>query len=198
VSRELTDPDEYVASAIGRIMAFWGFRRNLGKIWSLLFLSPEPMTAAELRDRLGLSTGSVSMALKELQRWGAVHKRDVPGERREHYEAESDIWGTVARVMEQREVREISHVLSALETAARSADSKIADAAASADDDALVAALHRKARIRDLEQLALAGKDLLDLVVNQETVSDLVIDPDASIGGPPKPRIRIPRAPRDD
>jgi len=198
VSTELTDPDEYVAAAIGRIMAFWGFRRNLGKIWSLLFLSPEPMTATELCDRLGLSTGSVSMALKELQRWGAVRKRDVAGERREHYEAESDIWGTVARVMEQRELREVGEVLGALETAARSADTRIAEAAAQNDDRALVGALHRKNRIRELEQLALAGKDLLDLVVKQETVTGLVADPGEGSGAHRKPRIRIPRAPRED
>ncbi len=198
MSRELTDPDEYVASAIGRIMAFWGFRRNLGRIWSLLFLSPEPLTSAELCERLNLSAGSVSMALKELQRWGAVRKRDVPGERREHYAAESDIWGTVARVMEQREVREVAHVLDALETAARSADGKIADAAASGDDPALVAALFRKNRIRELEELALAGKDLLDLVIKQEAVGDLTQDPGDVSGAHRKPRIRIPRAPREE
>ncbi|MEE2829846.1 MAG: MarR family transcriptional regulator, partial [Myxococcota bacterium] len=84
--------DAQVATALGRLMAFWGFRRNLGRIWSLLFLSPEPLTAQDLCDRLKLSTGSVSMALNELQRWGAVHKRPVEGERREHYEAEGDIW----------------------------------------------------------------------------------------------------------
>ncbi|MCP4873750.1 MAG: MarR family transcriptional regulator [Proteobacteria bacterium] len=198
MSTELTDPDEYVASAIGRIMAFWGFRRNLGKIWSLLFLAPEPMTAAELCDRLGLSTGSVSMALKELQRWGAIRKRDVAGERREHYEAESDIWGTVARVMEQRELREVAQVLGALETATRSADTRIAEAAATGDDSALIGALHRKARIRELEELAMAGKDLLDLVIKQEAVGDLTTDDPDGSGIHRKPRIRIPRAPSED
>lgn len=198
MSTELTDPDEYVASAIGRIMAFWGFRRNLGKIWSLLYLSPEPMAASELCERLGLSTGSVSMALKELQRWGAVRKRDVAGERREHYEAESDIWGTVARVMEQRELREVAQVLDALETAARSADTRIADAASQGDDRALIGALHRKNRIRELEELALAGKDLLDLVIKQEAVSDLTAEPDDGSGHHRKPRMRIPRAPIED
>ncbi len=98
-------PEQTVADAIGRIMAFWGFRKNLGRIWALLYLSPDPLTAAELCEQLQLSTGSVSMALNELQRWGAVHKRFVTGDRRDHYEAEADIWGTVSRVMQQREVQ---------------------------------------------------------------------------------------------
>ena len=196
MSREQTDPDETVASAIGRIMAFWGFRRNLGRIWSYLFLAPRPLTAADLCERLNLSTGSVSMALKELQRWGAVRKRDVPGERREHYEAASDIWGTVARVMEQREAREVETVLSTLRTAERSADSRIAAASSGADDSELAAALFRKARIRELEELALAAKDLLELVIGQESAADLVREPVGRAES--KPRIRIPRAPRED
>lgn len=195
VSRELTDPDETVASAIGRIMAFWGFRRNLGRIWSYLFLSPQPLTAADLCDRLNLSTGSVSMALKELQRWGAVRKRDVAGERREHYEAESDIWGTVARVMEQRESREVDTVLATLRTAERSADSRIAKAS-SASDAELSDALFRKARIKELEELALAAKDLLELVIGQESAAALIQTPVSRADS--KPRIRIPRAPRED
>jgi DNA-binding transcriptional regulator GbsR (MarR family) len=57
--------EQRVADAIGRMMAFWGFRRNLGRIWALLYLAPAPVAAAELVERLRLSTGAVSMALSE-------------------------------------------------------------------------------------------------------------------------------------
>ncbi len=189
------DPDEYVASAIGRLMAFWGFRRNLGRIWSFLFLSPTPLTSSELCERLKLSTGSVSMALNELHRWGAIHKHHVPGDRREHYLAEPDIWKAITRVMEQREVREVEEVLDALETAERSADERIA---AAADADALAAEKFRRNRIHELTELALAGKDLLDLVLGHEAVEDIMAPPAGDAARGERGRIRIPRAPAED
>lgn len=188
------DPDEYVASAIGRLMAFWGFRRNLGRIWSFLFLSSAPLTSAELCERLKLSTGSVSMALNELHRWGAIHKHHVPGDRREHYLAEPDIWKAITRVMEQREVREVEEVLDALESAERSADERIAGAVD--DPEALAAEQFRRNRIHELTELALAGKDLLDLVLGHDAVEDIVATPPENRGE--RARIRIPRAPAEE
>ena len=38
------------------------------------------------------------MTLTELQEWGAVKKAWVVGERKEHYEAETNIWKPVSRV----------------------------------------------------------------------------------------------------
>lgn len=193
---EQPDPDEYVASAIGRLMAFWGFRRNLGRIWSFLFLSPVALTSAELCERLKLSAGSVSMALNELRRWGAIHKHHVPGDRREHFLAEPDIWKAITRVMEQREAREVEEVLDALKTAERSADERIAGAVG--DDDAMAAERFRRNRIHELTELALAGKDLLDLVLGHDAVGDIVAPPVGEAGRGELARIRIPRAPREE
>jgi HTH-type transcriptional regulator, glycine betaine synthesis regulator len=71
-----------VTELIGRLIEFWGFKRNMGRVWAILYLSPESMTAADIRDRLKLSTGAVSMTLSELSRWGVVKKLWVVGERR--------------------------------------------------------------------------------------------------------------------
>jgi DNA-binding transcriptional regulator GbsR (MarR family) len=196
MSGDLPDPDEYVASAIGRLMAFWGFRLNLGRIWSFLFLSPEPLTSAELCERLKLSTGSVSTALTELHRWGAIHKHRVPGDRREHYLAEPDIWKAITRVMEQREAREVEEVLDALKTAERSAEERILDAVD--DEGTLAAEQFRRNRIHELTELALAGKDLLDLVLGHEAVEDIMGPPSDDAARTERARVRIPRAPRED
>lgn len=186
-------PEQTVADAIGRMMAFWGFRKNLGRIWSLLYLSPAPQTAAELCEHLKLSTGSVSMALTELQRWGAVHKRFVVGDRRDHYEAEADIWGTVSRVMQQREVQQITIALDAFKAAEDALGQQVIDATAEGDEDAAADARYRSARVADLEELALAGRDLLGLLIGQRAPDDLVGEKDA-----PAPRTRLPRAPVED
>lgn len=181
-------------------MAFWGFRRNLGRIWSLLFLSPEPLTAQELCDRLKLSTGSVSMALRELQRWGAVHKRPVDGERREHYEAESDIWNTVARVLQQREVREIDQVLEALNLAQRGVEAELAEAVGADEDNKAQAANFRLERLGELQSLAHSINDLFQLILAQESADEILGEPRGDLlerrDRPRRPK--IPRAPRDD
>ncbi len=186
-------PEQTVADAIGRIMAFWGFRKNLGRLWSLLYLSPSPMTAADLCEQLKLSTGSVSMGLNELQRWGAVHKRFVAGDRRDHYEAEADIWGTVSRVMQQREVQQIALALDAFEAAEQALGREVVEAEAQDDAAAAAAARYRTARVADLEELALAGRDLRGLLLGQRAPDELVPEKPA-----PSRRPRLPRAPRED
>ena len=37
---------------VGRLIEFWGFKRNMGRVWAVLYLSPEPLTAQDLRDLL--------------------------------------------------------------------------------------------------------------------------------------------------
>ena len=192
--------DVQVATALGRLMAFWGFRRNLGRIWALLFLSPEPMTAQVLCDRLKLSTGSVSMSLGELQRWGAVRKRPVEGERKEHYEAEADIWGTIARVLQQREVREIEQIQQAIELAQRGVENEMVLAISADDEDAARAANFRSERLSELLGLASSISDLFLLVLGQESADELLDEPRSSLlERRERPRLpKIPRAPRDE
>ena len=81
-----------VADAVGELIESWGFKRNMGRMWAVLYLEDHALTAADLGERLGLSTGAVSMLLAELQQWGAIRKAWVVGERREHYEPETSIW----------------------------------------------------------------------------------------------------------
>ena len=53
------DAELEAADAVGRLMEFWGFRRHMGRIWTVLYLSPEPMTTAELSEVLQLSSSGV-------------------------------------------------------------------------------------------------------------------------------------------
>jgi HTH-type transcriptional regulator, glycine betaine synthesis regulator len=99
-----------VADQIGSLMEFWGFKRVHGRVWAILFLAQEPLSAAEIQKRLGVSVGATSMALTELRRWGAV--REVrTGERSTHFEPETNIWRLVARVLQDREKRLLDETL---------------------------------------------------------------------------------------
>ena len=95
--------DDLAADAVGDVIEHWGFRKALGRIWTVLYLAGEALTAAEIQRRLQMSTGAVSMSLSELQRWGVVRKVPRPGQRRLYFEAETDFWKMISRVVEVRE-----------------------------------------------------------------------------------------------
>ena len=91
------------ADAIGDVIEYWGFRKALGRVWAVLYLAEGPLPAAELGERLQMSSGAVSMALTELQRWAVIKRVWLPGERREFFEAEVDLWKMIAKVISERE-----------------------------------------------------------------------------------------------
>ncbi len=121
--KPMNDSPEYqaetlVADAIGDVIEFWGFRKVLGRVWAVLFLASEPLSADELAERLQVSAGSMSSALTELQRWGVVVRVPRVGERKERFEAETDFWKMISRVLSDRERSLIRSVRERLERAA--------------------------------------------------------------------------------
>ena len=105
-----------VAEAVGEVMAFWNFKPSMGRVWTTLYLSPRPLTSAELVEETGLSVGSVSMTLSELQEWGVVRHAGRTGGRR-CFEAETDVVKMVTRVFRERELGLIRETIDKLEQA---------------------------------------------------------------------------------
>ena len=103
----LDDGIRQVLDAIGDLMAFWGFQRSHGRIWSLLFLAERPLHAAELAELLDLSAGQISTSLRDLERWGVVHATRPAGHRRTSYRAETNLFQMVTRVFRERELEQI-------------------------------------------------------------------------------------------
>jgi DNA-binding transcriptional regulator GbsR (MarR family) len=151
-----------VADAVGALIENWGFKRNMGRMWTVLYLEDHPLTAAELGDRLGLSTGSVSMLLTEMQQWGVVKKTWVVGERREHYEAETSIWKLVSRVLRDRELNWIRAAREQFEAAGQEL---------SPGTDARHALIAE--RLTGLTELAQVGQHLLESVLQGAAVETL-------------------------
>jgi DNA-binding transcriptional regulator GbsR (MarR family) len=151
-----------VADAVGALIESWGFKRNMGRLWTVLYLEDHPLTAADLIERLGLSTGSVSMLLAELLQWGAIKKAWVVGERREHYEPETSLWKMVSRVFRERELNWIKQARDAFEEA---------KAEARPSNDARKKLIAE--RIASLTNLASVGANLLESMLEGEAVDSL-------------------------
>lgn len=155
-----------VSDAVGRLMEFWGFRRNMGRVWATLYLHPEPLSAKDLMARLGLSAGAVSMTVGELGRWGVVKKKWLPGERRDYYVAEGNFWKMISRVFNERERVEILDAIDALEEALEYAEAKLKVVEGPDGDRARL----QVERIGQLLELARIGRRLLDALVQKAQV----------------------------
>ncbi len=162
-SESLWESERIVSDTIGRLMVLWGFKRNMGRVWTVLYLAGEPLTAKQLRERLQLSSGAVSMTLGELGRWGVVRKLWVQGDRRDFYEAEANVWKMVSRVMRERERAEIVHAIEAFEDALLALERQVA--ARGREAGAARARIQRE-RIHKLIELAKLGRTMLDALIS--------------------------------
>ncbi|AKF06903.1 GbsR/MarR family transcriptional regulator [Sandaracinus amylolyticus] len=161
----MSPAERIVSEAVGRLMEFWGFKRNMGRVWVVLHLSDEPLTSRDLRERLVLSSGSVSMTLNELQRWGVVKRVWVQGSRAEHFAAENSLWKMVSRVLRERELVEIHEAILAFEEGLRA----LADQTPRDDVERRRIAM-QKERVEELLEVARLGRGLLEALVSTARV----------------------------
>lgn len=107
------------ADAISDVIEYWGFKKVLGRVWTMLYLAEGPLPAADIGRRLNMSAGSVSTTLSELLRWGVVKRVWKPGERKDFFEAETDFWKMISKVISEREKYLADSVRERLEEAKR-------------------------------------------------------------------------------
>jgi len=74
----------------------FGIGRVLGQIYAYLYFSREPRNLADMQKALGISKGSASTVVRQLEQWHAVHKVWVRGDRKDYYEA-NDWFGRILK-----------------------------------------------------------------------------------------------------
>ena len=98
----------------GDMATLWGVSAAMGRIHGLLYITGKAMTAEEIMERLQLSRGGVSMALRALLTWGTVRRQHLPGQRKQHFVAEQDPWTWLKRVIAERRRREADPIVDAI------------------------------------------------------------------------------------
>lgn len=175
-TQAVSETELAVADTVGRLMHFWGFKRPMGRLWTLLYLSPTPRGAAELGHTLKMSAGSVSMALAELEKWGAISRTWIPGDRRDYFSAEPDVWKMVRRVFQERELSLIQDFRRNLERANKALCELETSQAQDMDADLQ----YKRERLSHLGRLSQAGEFLLNALVKGNA-----INPAAAFSVPP-------------
>ena len=92
----------------------WGVNRSVSQIHALLYLSEKPLTADDIAETLAMARSNVSNSIKELLNWGLIRRAPVMGDRRDHFEAETDVWTIAASIAAGRKQREIDPALASL------------------------------------------------------------------------------------
>jgi DNA-binding transcriptional regulator GbsR (MarR family) len=91
----------------GEMGTRWGVNRTVAQIHALLYLTGKPLPAEEIADTLSVARSNVSNSIRELQGWNLVKLVHVMGDRRDHFEASTDIWELSRTVIRERKEREI-------------------------------------------------------------------------------------------
>jgi DNA-binding transcriptional regulator GbsR (MarR family) len=98
----------------GDLGSQWGVNRSVAQIQAFLYLSDRPLTAEDIADALGLARSNVSNSIRELINWKLIRRVPMLGDRRDHYEAEADIWQILSRIAQGRKEREIDPAVAAI------------------------------------------------------------------------------------
>lgn len=106
-----------ILDSIGMTIEFWGFKANHGRVWGLLYLRDQRLSAGEIEKTLALSKGAVNTILRELEQWSVVRRVRAPGTDAWIFEAESDFGKMIGRVFLDRELKFILRIESDLAAA---------------------------------------------------------------------------------
>jgi DNA-binding transcriptional regulator GbsR (MarR family) len=98
----------------GEMGGRWGMNRSVAQIHALLYLSPDPLTADEISETLGIARSNVSVGIKELLAWDLVQVTHALGDRRDFFSAQHDPWEVIRVIVDGRKRREIDPTLAVL------------------------------------------------------------------------------------
>jgi len=138
----------------GEMGSVWGINRSMARVHALLIGSDRPLSLDDISDRLEISRGNASMALKELRAWGVVRRVREAGDRRDFYVSEPDVWNMFFRIARERKKRELDPALRALRKIVAAPD--------------LDAGRHVRTRLVQMEDLLATGDRLLDRLLSDE------------------------------
>jgi DNA-binding transcriptional regulator GbsR (MarR family) len=112
---KLTEAKQQFISSWGAFGTHWGINRTMAQIHALLLVSPDPLTQDDMMEELNISRGNTNMNIRELINWGLVERVLLPGERKEYFSAEKDIWKVVKQIVKERKKRELEPMLQLLD-----------------------------------------------------------------------------------
>lgn len=153
---KLEDAKRRFVQIWGTVGVEWGINRTMAQVHGLLLASSTALTAEEVMEQLCISRGNANMNLRELINWGLVYRENRPGERKEYFFAEKDIWEVARKIVAERRKRELDPMMKMLDQLK--------------DETAAIQVQSKEAQpfiklLNDIHSLGKKGTGLLDLVL---------------------------------
>ncbi|MGE3181834.1 MAG: GbsR/MarR family transcriptional regulator [Phycisphaerae bacterium] len=143
----------------GELGGYWGINRTMAEIYALMFVSTEPLCTDDVMEQLHISRGNASMNLRALVDWGLIRRKHKFGQRREFFDADTDVWHMFETIMQERRRREVEPILETIDHC-----------------QALIAPLKEGAdEHTDLDEFRKRLKDLRNFLDTMNAVFDLVL-----------------------
>lgn len=98
----------------GKLGTEWGINRTMAQVHAILLISPTPLCTEDIMEQLSISRGNANMNIRDLMNWTLIYKELIPGDRKEYFVAEKDIWEVARRIIRERKKREVEPVLRVL------------------------------------------------------------------------------------
>ncbi|HMJ69459.1 MAG TPA: hypothetical protein VK508_11205 [Cyclobacteriaceae bacterium] len=147
---------EELIQAWGTLGHSWGLNKTMAQIHAVLILSTKPLTTEDIMKELNISRGNANMNIRALLEWGIVDRVLVPGERKEYFKSEKDVWTLARTVARERRKRELEPILKVLK--------KVADVQVDGSDETK----ELKKVTKELRSFAEKSDNLLETFVKSE------------------------------
>ncbi len=145
----------------GEMGGYWGINRTMAEIHALLFVTREPLCTDDIMDQLKISRGNASMNLRALVDWGLIERMHKLGDRKEYFQADTDVWHMFETIMRERRRREVEPIIATIDHCCESV--KQANAKINTPDAEDIREFQR--RIEDLRLFLATMGSLFELVL---------------------------------
>jgi DNA-binding transcriptional regulator GbsR (MarR family) len=82
--------EQNLIASFAQVTQLYGIPSSLGRLYAVLYLSPEPMSLADLSEATGIAKSTTSVALRRLERVRFVRRLPRGSDRRDYYQAVTD------------------------------------------------------------------------------------------------------------
>lgn len=108
---KLKEAQQQFIASWGAFGTNWGINRTMAQIHALLLITPDPLSQDDMMEQLSISRGNVNMNIRDLIDWGLVARVLIPGERKEFFSAEKDMWKVATLIMKERKKKELDPIM---------------------------------------------------------------------------------------
>lgn len=147
--------DELI-QAWGNLGHSWGLNKTMAQIHALLMVSTKPLSTEDIMEQLNISRGNANMNIRALIDWSIIERVLVPGERKEYFKSEKDVWALARIVARERRKRELEPILKVLR--------KVSDVQTEGSDEAK----ELKKVTKELKSFAEKSDSLLEAFIRSE------------------------------